>query len=244
VSTGRVAITVLSVNDPPLAWVSEPTNGQAFLFGGNIEVMTGCSDVETRCTQLVVYADATNELYRCTGCPGTAIWSDAPLGEHRLIAVATDSDGLCATSVAVVIRVERDNDADGLLDGCDPDDDNDTIPDSWEDANGTGSCTNDAMEDPDGDGRTNLDEYIAGTSPTNAASVPCVAGVSNGPGGHALYFLTASGRLYQVQWTVGLSGPWTNLTNGVRGNGGVVCVRDPGADGGSRFYRLRVRLAE
>jgi clumping factor A len=45
------------------------------------------------------------------------------------------------------------------------DSDGDGIPDSWEVAHGLNEQMNDATSDPDGDGRSNLDEYNAGTDP-------------------------------------------------------------------------------
>lgn len=45
------------------------------------------------------------------------------------------------------------------------DTDGDTLPDVWEDENGTDKNTNDANTDDDGDGRSNLQEFQDGTNP-------------------------------------------------------------------------------
>ena len=65
-----------------------------------------------------------------------------------------------------------DNDRDGIGDNADPDDDNDTIPDDWELENGLNPLADDTQADTDGDGYTNLQEYIAGTDPNDPESYP------------------------------------------------------------------------
>lgn len=58
-----------------------------------------------------------------------------------------------------------DTDSDGTGNNADTDDDNDQIPDVFELANGLDSLVDDASEDPDGDGLTNLEEYEGDTDP-------------------------------------------------------------------------------
>lgn len=50
--------------------------------------------------------------------------------------------------------------------------DNDGLPDAWETSSSLRLGVNDAYEDPDGDGLTNLQEYLGGADPKNAASGP------------------------------------------------------------------------
>jgi len=63
-----------------------------------------------------------------------------------------------------------DFDGDGVLDINDPDDDNDGLPDTYENSHAFLDPLNDsdAALDQDGDGLTNLEEYSAGTDPTKA----------------------------------------------------------------------------
>jgi len=66
-----------------------------------------------------------------------------------------------------------DSDGDGIGDGADTDDDNDGMEDSWELRYDLDPLDpNDAFEDPDEDGADNLEEFKAGTDPTDKGSVP------------------------------------------------------------------------
>ncbi len=58
-----------------------------------------------------------------------------------------------------------DTDADGIGNNTDKDDDNDKMPDTWELQYGFDPLKDDASDDRDADGLSNLDEYYAGTDP-------------------------------------------------------------------------------
>jgi len=59
----------------------------------------------------------------------------------------------------------NDNDNDGIIDDEDPDDDNDGMPDTWEIEYGLNPFVNDASGDMDGDGISNLSEFLADSNP-------------------------------------------------------------------------------
>jgi len=76
--------------------------------------------------------------------------------------------GICGCNVP-----DTDTDSDGIPDCIETDSDNDGMPDEWEITYGLNPLVNDANEDLDGDGRSNIKEYRAGTDPlTSNKNVP------------------------------------------------------------------------
>ena len=126
------------------------------------------------------------------------------------------------------------------------DSDNDGIPDLWmmqnfSHATGQAFDKSRAQDDADGDGFTNLQEYLAGTGPRNAASALRIE--SAGPVGNdvVLRFTTVDGKTYIVERKDNLSDPqWTEVGT-ILGDGTVKQISDPGAAVlPKRFYRLRL----
>jgi hypothetical protein len=96
--------------------------------------------------------------------------------------------------------------------GIIPDTDGDGIPDAWELAY-FGNITNAvAGADADGDGMSNLDEYRAGTNPTNALSVLKI--VLTATNANVLEFIAQTNLSYSVQWRTNFATAlWSNLTS-------------------------------
>ncbi len=67
---------------------------------------------------------------------------------------------------------DKDNDNDGIGNNSDTDDDNDGLLDAYEIPNGLDPFVDDTALDLDGDDFTNLEEFLEGTDPNNAADFP------------------------------------------------------------------------
>jgi hypothetical protein len=123
----------------------------------------------------------------------------------------------------------------------------DGIPDLWRKTyfGGTGTTTNSqscASCDPDGDGFSNLQEFYAGTNPTNASSAFRVSTVQDGVSGAIISFPTVAGKIYRVDMRNDMVlSPWTLLADQIVGTGGTIQIVDSSAIGLSkRFYRVDV----
>jgi PKD repeat protein len=112
---------------------------------------------------------------------------------------------------------------------------------------GTGTTTNSqscAGCDPDHDGADNYHEYLADTDPTNALSFFRILSISNTPT-VSVTFLSSANRTYTLFFTTNLaSGVWSNVPSqtDIPGTGQVEALADPSPGGGSRFYRVGVRV--
>lgn len=107
------------------------------------------------------------------------------------------------------------------------DSDGDGISDIWEQAN-FGSLTNGAAGDVDTDGSSNLDEFIADTQPTNAASFfGAIPALVQGSGIMTLQVNPSStGRVYDVYFKTNLmdAGAWIPVGLAIPGNGGSLSL--------------------
>ncbi len=116
-----------------------------------------------------------------------------------------------------------------------PDTDGDGLPDAWE---ATYPTAADPAMDTDNDGLTNLEEYRAGTDPTNTASVLRITRFTAG-NPTTLEFDAVSNKTYTVQHTDRLpGGSWSKLLDVIaRATNRIETATDSGA-GTNRFYRV------
>lgn len=95
--------------------------------------------------------------------------------------------------------------------------------------------------DFDGDGMTNGAEFIAGTIPTNAASLLKMLSVSNGPSGTAVGWQSVSRKRYQVSARTNAAlGSWQDIGSPVTAAGPTAQYVDTAATNAARLYRVQV----
>lgn len=124
------------------------------------------------------------------------------------------------------------------------DTDGDGMPDSWENLfPDLDAGINDAGGDLDQDGATNLQEYLAGTDPTDSGSVLRIDAISEvAADDFQIQFAAQAGRAYLLQYSATLQpGSWVNLAEipaepGLRPTHSVNDT--PPAATPRRFYRL------
>ena len=97
--------------------------------------------------------------------------------------------------------------------------------------------------DPDGDGLTNLQEYYAGTSPTDRSSALKISSLTRSGGDMVISFPTVLSKTYSLQYSSTLqAGSWSDVQSAIDGTGGTVSVTDSGAAAqAKRFYRIEVQ---
>jgi hypothetical protein len=99
------------------------------------------------------------------------------------------------------------------------------------------------LADPDGDHFSNLQEWLAGTNPTNAASCLRMTWLTNASG-VVVSCASSSARLYTLLRCVDLYGlAWTPIEGAtdIPGTDGPLVLTDP-APPPTAFYRISVRL--
>ena len=149
----------------------------------------------------------------------------APIPAGRVITTTARSAGGTSEFSNGVTVATTDSDGDGLPDAYEG-----TIP-GLSPANAA-----DAVQDLDGDGFSNLDEFLAGTAPGDPASRLFATGVRSG-GDFTVSFPSVSGQIYQIDTAASLAGPWLSEAIHLFGTGGIMSVVMP-VSGPRRFFRV------
>ncbi len=96
---------ILQIDDNrPSVALTAPNDGTSYISGNTIPFSAAANDPDGSVTQVEFFY---NNIWLGvdTTAPYTLTWSNAPVGSHKLTAVATDNTGASATSAAVAIAV-------------------------------------------------------------------------------------------------------------------------------------------
>jgi hypothetical protein len=205
------------------------TTVQGFLVSAT-SLTFRCEFFATNVPQGMLFLGASNLV---TSAGGTAVFTTVifPLTlptSAYVCATATDPAGNTSElSPGARVKPAIDSDADGLWD-------------SWEVAN-FGTLSSNGTGNADGDALSNYQEFIADTSPTNAAAVFELDNLTNALPHHVVWNSSAS-RWYDLEFSTDLHSPtWFSLASNVVGVGGPMSFAD-GAGGTNRLYRARAKL--
>jgi glycosidase len=130
--------------------------------------------------------------------------------------------------------------------------DTDGIPDWWRlayfgHATGSAADLSRGSDDADGDGVSNLTEFLHGTDPLNPSAFPLlppfnISGFSRSGANFLLNCNSALNWAYQLQRrdTLDAASSWVSVGPAVNGTGGVLSFSD-NATNATRFYRIQAR---
>lgn len=103
------AVVSVIISAPPTITLTNPVDGAILKQGEPIYFGAVASDPENSLRKIEFFAGAF-KLYQTTNTPYVFTWNNAPLGSYLISARATDTDGLQATTPAVLISVVTTND--------------------------------------------------------------------------------------------------------------------------------------
>ena len=227
---GQRASYVRSQFPAQVAFAITTNGGQSFMVDSTSTTLNGTAWLNVR--RIVI--EGRPEPVQFNWPTLTSWQATVPLilGSNRLVFLAYDFQSNLIASNAVTVTSTA---VGGGLDS-----DGDGMPDFWETANGLIPFSNDTNDDYDGDGSSNLQEYLAGTNPLDARSYLSLD-VARAADGVHLRFGAVAGRSYSVQYRDVVQGdPWNRLTDiAPQAADHAVEVVDPVTGGtGTRFYRL------
>ncbi len=119
-----------------------------------------------------------------------------------------------------------------------PDKDSDGLSDDWEELffKGLGSQPD---ADDDSDGKTNIEEFRAGTDPGKSSSVfGIVSADVIATNGFTVKWKSSKDRIYKVYRSASLDGAWQSLSGELAGTGGEMSFTDEDPIAGKMFYRI------
>jgi hypothetical protein len=235
---GRATIWVTISNTPYRCYIIEPPSFRHVPRGAIVTSIAEVASGAGTTTQVSFFVEG-KYAGAATAAPYEWVWNTTnyAIGPLHVQAVAYNNAGESARSSKMPIVIYTDDDADGMSD-------------QWE-IDWFGSATNAApWGDDDADGMSHMEEFLAGTDPTNGESVLAITNIVLAPfeGLPRVTFSAVSARVYRVEWTDdSIEGSWhaaTNLLSGVEGSIDWLDAPSnaPPPPGSLRAYRVRTSL--
>jgi Astacin (Peptidase family M12A) len=225
---GITAVTVSSVTNPDGTDVSGNLSGSA---GATFRIEFFANPAAGNEGQFFI--GSTNVTTNGGQTNFTAALAAAVPPGYAITATATATSG--ATTTGDTSPFSAPFTVPAFVDG-----DHDSMPDNWELNHGLNTGVNDATADKDGDGMTNIQEYMAGTDPNSATSLFRVSSIVPNSGSYQIGFQSVLGKTYRLEYRDDLAtGSWNTLTDQIFGTGATIQIVDPSAAGlTKRFYRF------
>jgi hypothetical protein len=213
---------------------------------GRLVAIGGYGEIENRWTNLNVLIAlraagrlCTNKLYTCLIMNNQPEFTPAYIAAFdAALKSYTNVPNLRWTGITNTVRVWQADYAGEpsiLPYYLNHDVDEDGLDDGWEVTNNCDISWSTGAGDWDGDGQTDRDEYVAATSPVDAASLFVVTAITNTTAGPVIQWASAPGRSYRVD-TGTLTGGWSEVYS-VGGSGAALSFTNATGD---PFQRVRV----
>ena len=228
-----VPLTAYAGKTVRIAWVYDLTASGAAVALDDLLIQNGSSAAETNFTLTVIHGTGSGSYPEHAVVDIAA--DPAPAGQKfsawtgdtgyvtDILSAATTVSMPALPITLTATYAERDSDGDGM-------------DDDWE-TTYLGGLKQNGTQDSDADGKTDLEEFIAGTHPKDSLSVFKISRVTAG-GKSVLSWNSVSGRMYRVHWS-------TNLISGfqcLESNIPFTRTGFTNANGSTGFYKMDVRL--